>query len=135
METMNSFKTKLLFMDDNEGIRGVIEKMLTHRGYEVSLAANGTEAVELYQDAKEIGQPYDIVIVDLVVFWGLGGETTMKSLKEIDPDVKVILLSGFINSDMVTHFKARCFDDVIAKPVTINELDQKIKKVLMEVHA
>ena len=125
-----SCKGRLLFMDDNDGIRDVVDQMLSCRGYKVSLTANGTEAVDLYQQAIESCQPFDLVIVDLVVFGDMGGETTMRALREIDPHVKVILLSGFINAPMMSYYKERGFSDVINKPVSLEELDNKVQKVM-----
>ena len=60
-------------MDDEKFIRDLAVQMLTKIGYEVSVAADGDQAIEMYRQAQETAKPFDIVIMDLTVPGGVGG--------------------------------------------------------------
>ena len=65
---------KVLVMDDEEMIRKVVKLMLLELGYQVELAKDGDEAIELYHRAMDSDQPFDLVIMDLNVKGGMGGK-------------------------------------------------------------
>ena len=54
-------------MDDQQGIRDMIGQMLISLGYKPEFARDGAEAIEIYKKAKEVGQAFDAVILDLTV--------------------------------------------------------------------
>jgi DNA-binding NarL/FixJ family response regulator len=58
----------------------------------------------LYRRYFNVSRPYDIVIMDLTIIGGMGGEETFHALKEIDPDVRAIISSGYDNDDMAKRF-------------------------------
>ena len=60
-------------MDDEEVVRDVSYALLTHLGYEVEVAVDGVEAIELYKKAMESEKPFDMVILDLTNKVGMGG--------------------------------------------------------------
>src|SRR5205807_7815209 len=60
-------KGRVLLMDDEDMVRKVTSQMLRQLGYSVDGAADGVEVIELYRKAKEAGQPYDVVIMDLTI--------------------------------------------------------------------
>lgn len=122
-------KRKVLVMDDEETVRDVAGRMLEHLGYEVEFAIDGTEALRKYQDSKESGEPFDVVIVDLIIYGGMGGEVAIKKLLEIDPEAKAIVSSGSREPAM-TDFRRYGFRDAIAKPYEIAELSEVVHKVI-----
>jgi CheY-like chemotaxis protein len=66
-------KGRILVMDDEAMVRDVVGEMLQLLGYEVAFAGDdGQGAVELYRRAKEHGEPFDVVILDLTVRGGMG---------------------------------------------------------------
>jgi two-component system, cell cycle sensor histidine kinase and response regulator CckA len=78
-------KGKVLLMDDEDMVRQTLDKMLSHLGYQVVLAGDGEEAIELFTLARESGQPFDAVILDLTVPGGMGGQEAMEELRQIAP--------------------------------------------------
>ena len=126
-----SGKRKILFMDDQLCIRHMAAKMLNFIGYEVEFAANGTEAIEMYKLAKDIGQPFDVVILDLTVPGEIGGEGAIGKLVEIDPDVKAIITSGYSENFIMSEYKRHGFSGALTKPYTINELNETLSGVIM----
>jgi PAS domain S-box-containing protein len=121
---------KILVMDDEEIVRELACGILINIGYEVIGATDGAQAVRLYKKAKELGHPFDAVIMDLTVPGGMGGREATKKLTEIDPEVKVIVSSGYSNDPIMADFKKYGFSGVIAKPYRIKELSEVLYKVV-----
>jgi PAS domain S-box-containing protein len=123
-------KGKILVMDDEEMVRVVAAEILRQLGYDSEFAEDGQEAVELYEEALKTGSPYDVVILDLTIPGGMGGEEAMNRIKERDPAVKAIVSSGYSNDPVMANHKAYGFTDIIAKPYKIPELSRVLNKVL-----
>ncbi len=121
---------KILLMDDEEGIRVVIARMLEQCGYSVELASDGDGAVEMYTAAMSSGNPYDAVILDLIVSGGTGGKEAVRKLLEIDPRVRAVASSGYYNDPVMSRFSEYGFKDVLAKPYLIAELCRVLGKVV-----
>jgi len=73
---------RILVMDDEEVIRELLHDELTDVEYEVELTRDGAEAIEQYTKAKESGQPFDAVILDLTVPGGMGGREVIEKMSE-----------------------------------------------------
>jgi PAS domain S-box-containing protein len=130
VEAMTQGKARILVMDDEEGILRVAEEILKSLGYETDLAKNGTEAVVMYKKAKDSGHPFDLVITDLTVPGDIGGVEILRRLKEIDPQVKVIVSSGYFNDPAMADFKGSGFSDCLIKPYRSFEISGTVKRVL-----
>ncbi len=122
---------KILMMDDERMLRNLIEQMLSPFGYDVALAQDGTEAVELYRSAMESGKPFDAVILDLTVKSGMGGKTAVQKLLEINPHAKAIVSSGYFNDPVMTDYKKYGFAAALPKPFTLKALKDTLSKVLI----
>jgi CheY-like chemotaxis protein len=107
--------------------------MLKTLGYDVVVATNGHEAIMRYRYAMKTKKPFDLVLLDLVVPNGMGGEETVKELLKVDPSVRVILSSGFSHSPVVTHFKEYGFVGVLPKPYRVDKLERTLQKALKAV--
>lgn len=119
---------KILVMDDEEDIRDISKQMLEHLGNVVTVCAEGTEAVRLYKEALRDSQPFDLVILDIVVPGGVGGKDALNLLREIDPDVKAIVSSGYSNDPIVSNYKHYGFRSAIQKPYKIKDLKTALKE-------
>jgi PAS domain S-box-containing protein len=122
---------RILVMDDEKHVRDTVAAMLNSLGYKVTTSVDGAEAIELYKDAKESGQPYDAVIVDIVVPGGMGGRETIQRLMEIDPEVRVIVSSGYSDDPIMADFSRYGFKGAIAKPYKTKELSEVLHRVIM----
>ena len=123
-------KGRILVMDDEEIIRLLLSRMLTLAGYHVEPTKDGAEAVELYRKAKESGQPFDAVILDLTVPGGMGGKGTVKKLLEIDPHAKVIVSSGYATDPIMSEYKKYGFSAVVTKPYSVSQMEETLYDVL-----
>lgn len=121
---------RVLVMDDEEMIRTLCSQMLVHLGYEVVLSEDGAQAIELYEKAMKSRRPFDVVILDLTVRGGIGGEETISKLTEIDPGVKGIVSSGYSDGPVISDYESYGFSAAIAKPYKVNELGRTLNKVV-----
>ena len=92
-------------------------------------ARSGKEAIEVYQ--KNL-QDIDIILLDMIMPV-MGGGETYDRLKDINPDVKVILTSGYSIDGQANDILKRGCNGFIQKPFTIHELSQKLNDVLEKV--
>lgn len=79
-----------------------------------------------------MGSPFDVVIMDLTIPGGMGGEETIKKLKAFDPNVKAIVSSGYSNDPIMANFKKFGFANVLTKPYQIRELARIIDSIFTE---
>jgi len=121
---------RVLIMDDEEIIRDSAGMILHTAGYDVEVAREGREAIELYRKAHESGKPFDAVILDLTVPGGIGGKDAVKKLLEIDPAVKAIVSSGYSQDPIMANYRDFGFVGVIAKPYKIWDMSEIVKKVM-----
>ncbi len=117
---------KVLFMDDEEDIRELAEDLGTQLGLEIKTVSNGQDAVEEYKKSMEENKPYHLVVVDLTVVGGMGGEEALVELKKINPDVKVIASSGYVHSGALADFSRRGFIDILPKPYDVKTFKEVI---------
>ncbi|MGA1869387.1 MAG: PAS domain S-box protein [bacterium] len=123
-------KGKILFMEDYENLREIMEEMLNYLGYEVELAEDGAKAIDLYKKAKEANQAFDATILDLTIPGGMGGKEVIKKLREIDPEVKAIVSSGYSHNPVMSNYKHYGFSGVVVKPYEIAELSSVLNRVI-----
>ena len=121
---------RVLLMDDKGIIRRVAKEALHYLGYEVEVAADGAEAIRLYERAKNAGHPFDVVILDLTVPGGMGGKETISELKKIDPEAKAIAFSGYSTEPVMARFNEYGFSAVLVKPFTLQEISEVLHRVL-----
>ena len=121
---------RVLIMDDEEMIREMAGDLIRELGYEVALAKDGMEAVDIYKSALHEGRRFDAVILDLTVPGGIGGAQTLASLSKIDPDVKAIVSSGYYGDSIMSDYAAHGFRAVLPKPYDIKRLSQVLAMVI-----
>jgi CheY-like chemotaxis protein len=121
---------RVLFMDDDPHICELTGGMLEGLGYKYDLAHSGEEAIQLYKRYLNIGRPYDIVIMDLTIIGGMGGEQCFKELRELHPEVRAIVASGYDNEEMARQFLDLGLCGYLTKPYRVGDLGRIIKKVL-----
>ncbi len=123
---------RILLMDDEEMIRDLGHRILSRLEYDPELAVDGNEAIEMYQKAMDSGKPFEIVILDLTVKGGLGGNDAVKKILKMNPHAKVIVSSGYSNDPVMTKFREYGFIGALPKPYKIKDLIETLKKITKE---
>ncbi|MDR2018428.1 MAG: PAS domain S-box protein [Syntrophobacterales bacterium] len=124
-------KGKILLMDDEEMVREAISEMLSFLGYRTESAKDGAEAIDLYAEAMKKKEPFDMVILDLTVPGGMGGQEAMEEFLAIDPNIKAIVSSGYANNRIMSEYKNYGFVAVITKPYKLEELGEAVSRAMM----
>lgn len=121
---------RILFMDDEEGIRAMAALFIRRLGAEVEEAGDGAQAVEKYLQARAAGKPFDVVIMDLTVPGGMGGREAMQRLLSLDPGVKAIVSSGYSRDPVMANHKAHGFQGILPKPYGLEQMRAALHAVL-----
>lgn len=121
---------RILIMDDEEMVRSICKSMLEHIGYQVVLAENGEQTIALYQESLSQTPAIDLIIMDLTIPGGMGGEEAVVKIHEIDPKAKVIVSSGYSNDPIMANFKEYGFAATIAKPFQLKEFQNVLHQLL-----
>ncbi|MGB8424219.1 MAG: response regulator [Desulfobacterales bacterium] len=116
----------VLLIDDEEVVLDVGIRMLQHFGYDVLSAANGRKAIEIYTANKD---KIDLVVLDMVMP-DMGGRVVYERLKQCNPDVKVLLSSGYSLSGEAAEIMRSGCNGFIQKPFNIKELTAQIDQIL-----
>ncbi|MFI5180137.1 MAG: two-component regulator propeller domain-containing protein [Thermoanaerobaculia bacterium] len=113
---------RILVMDDEPAIRGLYSQFLPMLGYEAVAVPDGEAAIRAFEEGRAAGTPFDGVLLDLTVPGGMGGVETLAALRSRDPDVKVIVASGYSADAVLAHHRKAGFDGVLRKPFRPSEL-------------
>ena len=116
----------LLIVDDEEPVVRLAKTLLERHGYSVLTAVSGEEALEIYRGR---GDQVDLVVLDLGMP-GMGGEKCLAELIRLDPDVRVLVASGYAleaQAEDVLRAGAKAF---VSKPYHLDELVRRARQVL-----
>jgi len=127
---LNKGNKRILLMDDEEILLDAVGSMLRILGYEVDSARSGIDAIALFTEAKNNGAPYDLLILDLTIAGAMGGKQAIQELRQIDPDVKAIVSSGYSNDPVMENYEKYGFRGVLAKPFDMGSLRLALNSVL-----
>jgi YesN/AraC family two-component response regulator len=114
---------KILLVDDDEAFRAEFKEAL--EGYDVIEAGNGQEALTILKKPNSI----DLVLLD-VIMPGLSGTDVLRQIKKIDPDIGIIILTGYSSKDVAIEALQAHADDYIEKPLNIERTIEVIERVL-----
>ncbi|MBL8251259.1 MAG: response regulator [Candidatus Competibacter sp.] len=116
----------ILLVDDEESVRLMGTRMLERIGFEVVPATDGREALEIYRE-----RPQDIALVLLdLTMPDLDGEETFRELRRLDPNVCVVMTSGYTESEIAPRFASKRLSGFLQKPYTLNALTQCLRNAL-----
>ena len=115
-----------IYSPDKLAIIDVGKEMLGRLGYNVLVARSGKEAIEIYRNNEK---SIEMVIIDLIMP-GMDGGQVYDHLKEINPNLKVLLSSGYSIDGEAKEIMARGCNGFIQKPFNVHEISQKLRAVL-----
>ena len=115
----------ILLVDDEEMVLDIGVQMLKRLGYNVMKAESGTQAISIFQENRET---IDVVILDIVMPDFSGGET-VDAIKEINPNAKILLSSGYGRDGKTNEILQRCHG-FIQKPFSMKELSETVAGIV-----
>jgi PAS domain S-box-containing protein len=121
-------KGTILIVDDEDFVREAGRSILRQCGYEVIEAADGLEAIKIYNEKKD---SIDMVILDIIMP-RMGGKAAFEKIKEINPDVKVLISSGYSIDGAAKEILDAGAKDFMQKPYNFKELTNRIKNILTQ---
>ena len=116
----------ILVVDDEASVRTVIQQTLEAYGYRVVTAGNGAEAVARYE---QLGDEIDLVVTD-VMMPGMDGVETIQRLRELDPHVRVIAVSGLTDDGRLPRATEAGAEHLLSKPFSTDTLLRTVAQVL-----
>ncbi len=114
----------VLLVDDEETVRGIGAEMLRELGYTVITAVDGREGVEQFKQNPDIS----LIILDLTMPH-MDGEQCFRELRQIKPDIKVIMSSGYNEQEVTQKFVGKGLAGFIQKPYKLSILREAIQKI------
>jgi len=123
---------RILVLEDEDFLQELYRKLLEELGYESEVVADGHTLVSRYADARSQGRPFAATLLDLTVRGGMGAKDTLHELRSLDPDVRAVVASGYVNDPVFTDFSSLGFAGALQKPFTINQLAEVLERVLGE---
>jgi len=113
---------KLLIVDDQYGIRILLNEVFQKEGYQTFQAANGVQAIDIVKKHSP-----DLVLLDMKIP-GMDGIEILKRLKEMTPDIRVIIMTAYGELDMIQEAKDLGAITHFAKPFDIDEIRDAVKQ-------
>lgn len=120
------FVKKLLIVDDQQGIRFLLNEVFKNEGYEPLLASNGLEAIRFVEN-----NPIDGVLLDMKIP-GMDGLEILNRIKSLHKDLPVVMMTGNGDADLISNAKELGADHFFMKPFDIFEVKDTINKLLKE---
>jgi CheY-like chemotaxis protein len=113
----------ILIVDDEETVQAVAARMLEALGFGVLLASDGVQALKVYAEKRA---SITAVLMDLTMPH-LDGEETFRELRRLDPQVRVLLMSGYNEQDAIARFVGKGLAGFIQKPFNVNDLKESLR--------
>ncbi len=126
IENFESHGETILIIEDEGFLRDSIAEALENRGFFVIKAKDGIEGISVYSTDH---QKISLILVDMMMPV-LDGASTVATLKSIDPDVKVIAMSGFVDDEKIEKLASVGVSKILKKPYTENELLSEVQIAL-----
>jgi CheY-like chemotaxis protein len=129
-EILTKSSANILVMDDDEIVIDILSELLASMTHKVDSTIDGQTAIKKYVNAIECGNPFDIVIMDLTLPGGFGGEQVIKELLSINPEAKAIVTSGYSTSNVMSDPQKYGFVGYIIKPFSAKCIEELIIKTM-----
>jgi len=126
METRKEVRKTILVVDDEPEIRKLVSAMVTAKGYNVLTADSGEHAITLVKNHKHT---IDLLLTD-VVAPGMSGPMLADKLLEQLPDLSVLFMSGYDNTNVVQRYVVEKGHALLHKPFTVEELGRRVAEML-----
>jgi two-component system, OmpR family, response regulator len=118
--------TKILVIDDEQGIRDLLDVLLRRKGYDVVVAENGQEGLKVFRRERP-----DVVVLDLNMP-GIDGLTVLQQIRSLDPHKPVIILTGAGTPEAEQQVRALGVTEFVEKEFSLHRLGDSLKRLLID---
>ena len=115
---------KILVIDDEHGIRDLLDTLLSRKGYDVVVADSGQKGLEVYRR----GHP-DVVVLDLKMP-GMDGLTVLQQVRQLNPAQPVVILTGAGTAEAAQQVRALGVTEFVEKEFSLHRLGDSLKRLL-----
>lgn len=120
----------VLVMDDEPAVRMLVARAAEKLGCTVLQAQNGQEALDRFRAERDARRTIHLVLLDLTVRGGFGGVETLQRIRQLDPRVRAVVMSGYSNDKTLQDYALYGFQDVLRKPFDVAELAAVMSRVI-----
>lgn len=120
----------ILVLDDEPLVRRILQRMLGKWGYEVEVVADGGAAVQRYIERLQEGRKFDLLLMDLTIPGGMGGQQAMAEILRHDPGARAIVASGYSDDPTMADFRAAGFAAALTKPFRAEDLARAVQAAM-----
>jgi len=128
LKRLNGNNKTILVIDDEPMVLRMTTRLLERSGFQVVTANNGRQGVEIFQAEAS---KFSCVLSDLTMPQ-MNGEEVLNKIKQIQPDARVVLMTGYTEQEANRRFEGRGLDGFLQKPFALQELLEMLEKVLLK---
>ena len=132
--TTASAQQRILVVDDEAPMQVLASSIVSRLGYDSATASSGEEAVAAFRSAHEAGETFAAIVMDLALPGGMSGLEATFAIKQIDPNAKVIVSSGYLEQNARSAALEHGFAGILPKPYTAERLGTELRFVLKPGH-
>lgn len=121
---------KILIMDDEEIITTLISRILGLANWEFEVTFDGSQAIDAVKRKAQNQDSFDIVLLDLHIRNGMGGLESIVIIKQLQPSIRSILMSGSHVDDAMLNYRKYGFDGILRKPFTIQQFATELHRII-----
>lgn len=122
---------RILVLEDDPLVGDLLKDSLECLGCDVTKVVDGAEVITEFQSAQQHQTPFDLVILDLTIPGGTGGVDTLHQLQKLDPTVRAVACSGYINDPCMVFPQRYGFASRLVKPFSIQDLTQLLQSICL----
>lgn len=126
---VESNSLRVLVLDDEPHICAIVEKSLRKEGHDVYCASTGKAAIRAFEKADDFGRPFDVLILDLDIRGGMGGNETLARIRSMKSNVKAIVTTGYVDDNVLENYLEYGFSGVLTKPFRIAKLISSVERL------
>jgi CheY-like chemotaxis protein len=119
-------RASVLVLDDDPALRELFGAMLERVGCRAKICSSSAQAIDLYRSAATAAEAFDCAIIDLNIDEKIDGITVGRVLREMDPRVRLVLVSGSVDPQKLASHKVHGFDAVLPKPFSLKQLRETV---------
>jgi len=120
---------RLLLLDDEVMICQVMKAILERMGHDVVATSSSAQAFAAFTSARESGEPFDAAFVDLTLPGDLGGGEVVSRLRELDPTIKLVVMSGYYVDPIIAQSRERGLFATLQKPFNVDALKEIVDRI------